>query len=152
MKQMNDNAFAVFENYKIRRHYDEQNETWYCSVVDIVGALTDSVNPRDYWQDHEITKKNEYAILTNIIHQAWSCVSVRKHKNIKGLKTQNLRDSMSEAELIFTALAELSTRQIAESVNATGIPENKDAGIKGGKIAKKGQRRGQKSEFIPIDL
>lgn len=44
---------------------------------------------------------------------------------------------MSEAELIFTALAELSTRKIAESVNATGMPENKDAGKKGGKIAKK---------------
>ncbi len=52
-------------------------------------------------------------------------------------KTQNLRDHMSEAELIFTALAELSTRQIAESVNATGMVKNADAGKKGGKIAKK---------------
>ncbi len=55
---------------------------------------------------------------------------------MKGLKTQNLRDHMSEAELIFTALAELSTRQIAESVDATGMKENADAGKKGGKIAK----------------
>lgn len=46
---MTDNSLAVFENYKIRRHYDEQTETWYFSVVDVVGALTDSVNPRDYW-------------------------------------------------------------------------------------------------------
>jgi len=76
------------------------------------------------------------AILTNIIHQEWTGVSVNKHKDIKGLKSQNLRDHMSEAELIFTALAELSTRQIAESVNATGMPENKNAGKKGGKIAK----------------
>ena len=90
----------------------------------------------DYWQDHEITKEDEYAILTNIIHQEWSGVSVKKHKDIKGLKTQNLRDHMSEAELIFTALAELSTRQIAESVDATGMVENADAGKKGGKIAK----------------
>ena len=56
---------------------------------------------------------------------------------MKGLKTQNLRDHMSEAELIFTALAELSTRQIAESVEATGMGENAEAGQKGGRIAKK---------------
>ncbi|MDO9567139.1 MAG: hypothetical protein Q7J15_10405, partial [Candidatus Desulfaltia sp.] len=67
------------------------------------------------------------AILTNIIHQEWSSFSVKKHKDIKGIKTQNLRDHMSEAELIFTALAELSTRQIAESVNATGICSKKTA-------------------------
>lgn len=247
---MTDKALAVFENYKIRRQYDEKTETWYFSVTDVVGALTDSVNPRDYWfkmkirvksedglelsticrqlkmkapdgkmretdtanvkgllriiqsipspkaepfkqwlakigyeriqdmsdpsrsldrareywqqhgrsekwvqqrmmgqetrnkltdywKDHEVTKEEEYAILTNIIHQEWSGVSVKKHKDLKGIKTQNLRDHMSEAELIFTALAELSTRQIAESVSATGMVENTDAGKKGGKIAKK---------------
>ena len=91
----------------------------------------------DYWQDHEISKEEEYAFLTNLIHQEWSGISVRKHKDIKGLESQNLRDHMSEAELIFTALAELSTRQIAESVEATGMTENADAGKKGGRIAKK---------------
>jgi len=91
----------------------------------------------DYWKDHEIKGEDEYAILTNIIHQEWSGVSVKDHKAIKGLKTQNLRDHMSEAELIFTALAELSTRQIAESVEATGMTENAAAGKKGGRIAKK---------------
>jgi hypothetical protein len=90
----------------------------------------------DYWKEHEISKEDEYAILTNIIHQEWTGVSIKKHKDLKGLKTQNLRDHMSEAELIFTALAELSTRQIAESVDATGMEENADAGKKGGKIAK----------------
>jgi hypothetical protein len=64
-------------------------------------------------------------------------VSVAGHKQIKGLKTENLRDHMSEAELIFTALAELSTRQIAESVAATGMVENKIAAKTGGCIAKK---------------
>lgn len=65
---------------------------------------------------------------------------MKEHKAIKGLKTQNLRDHMSEAELIFTALAELSTRQIAESMKATGLNENADAGKKGGGIAKKARR------------
>ncbi len=91
----------------------------------------------DYWAAHDIKKGDEYAILTNLIHQEWSGVSVTAHKDLKGLKTQNLRDHMSEAELIFTALAELSTRQIAETVNATGMPENKAAAKTGGKIAKR---------------
>ena len=90
----------------------------------------------DYWKDHDIKEGEEYAILTNIIHQEWSGLSVKEHKNLKGLKSQNLRDHMSEAELIFTALAELSTRQIAENDNATGMTENKKAAKEGGKIAK----------------
>jgi DNA-damage-inducible protein D len=249
---MTDNSLAVFENYKIRRHFDEQTETWYFSVVDILQVLiqqpdyqaarnywkvlknrlknegsesvtncnrlkmeaadgkkylTDAADPEtllrliqsvpspkaepiklwlakvgyerlqdmsdparsldrareywqqhgrsekwiqqrmmsqetrnkltDYWKDHEITKEEEYAFLTNIIHQEWTGIPVKTHKEIKGLQTQNLRDHMSEAELIFTALAELSTRQIAESVNAAGMVENTEAGQTGGKIAKK---------------
>lgn len=90
----------------------------------------------DYWKEHDIKAGEEFAILTNIIHQEWSGISVKEHKNIKGLKTQNLRDHMSEAELIFTALAELSTRQIAETTEATGMQENKAAGKEGGRIAK----------------
>jgi DNA-damage-inducible protein D len=91
----------------------------------------------DYWAGHEIKKGEEYAILTNIIHQEWSDVSVQAHKDLKGLQTQNLRDHMSEAELIFTALAELSTRQIAETVDATGMVQNTAAAKTGGRIAKK---------------
>ena len=95
----------------------------------------------DYWKEHEITEGEEYAILTNIIHQEWSGLSVKEHKDLKGLKSQNLRDHMSEAELIFTALAELSTRQIAESENATGMEENKKSAKRGGKIAKEAKEK-----------
>ena len=91
----------------------------------------------DYWAMHDVKQGEEYAILTNIIHQEWSGVSVNAHKDMKGLKTQNLRDHMSEAELIFTALAELSTRQIAETTTATGMAENETAAKTGGKIAKR---------------
>ena len=249
----NERSLVAFEAHDIRRFYDEKNDIWYFSVVDVVAALTDSVNPRDYWfkmkirvksedgielsticrqlkmkapdgkmretdcanvkglfriiqsipspkaepfkqwlakvgyeriqdmsdparsldrareywkqhgrsekwiqqrmmgqetrnkltdywKDHDIKGEGEYAILTNIIHQEWSEVSVKQHKEIKGLKTQNLRDHMNEAELIFTALAELSTRQIAQSVEATGMDENAEAGKKGGGIAKKARR------------
>lgn len=90
----------------------------------------------DYWANHDIQKGEEFAILTNIIHQEWSGVSVKEHKTIKSLKTQNLRDHMNEAELIFTALAELSTRQIAETDEATGTADNATAAKTGGRIAK----------------
>lgn len=91
----------------------------------------------DYWKNHEIKGEEEYALLTDLIHREWADVSVKDHKTMKGLKTQNLRDHMTEAELIFTALAELSTRQIAESDRAIGLEPNKRAGQKGGGIARK---------------
>jgi DNA-damage-inducible protein D len=94
----------------------------------------------DYWKNNGVTRDDEYAILTNIIHQEWADVSIKEHKEMKGLKTQNLRDHMSEAELIFTALAELSTRQIAETTHASGVDENAIAGKKGGGIAKKARQ------------
>ena len=199
------NQLAIFENFKIRRHFDEKKEVWYFSVVDIIVALTQSDRPRkywndlknklklegselsdrigqlkmmasdgkyyltdvldvenilrlvqsipspkveplklwlakvgyermqemtdpersinrarenwqkhgrsqkwiqqrmmgqetrnkltDYWSEHDVKKGEEFAILTNIIHQEWSDLSVRDHKNIKGLKTQNLPTS-----------------------------------------------------------
>jgi DNA-damage-inducible protein D len=90
----------------------------------------------DYWRGHDIKEGQEFAILTNIIHQEWAGVDIKEHKAIKGLKSQNLRDHMSEAELIFTALAELSTRQIAETNEATGLPGNKSAARAGGKVAR----------------
>lgn len=90
----------------------------------------------DYWKEHGIEKPDEFAILTNIIHQEWAGISVKDHKKIKGLKSQNLHDHMSEAELIFTALAELATRQIADVMCAEGMQENKTAGKAGGGIAK----------------
>ena len=103
----------------------------------------------DYWANHKIKKSQEFAILTNLIHQEWSGVSVKTHKHIKGLNNQNLRDHMTEAELIFTALAEMSTRQIAQTIKAVGLTENKTAGRQGGQISKEArlkleQKTGQK--------
>ena len=94
----------------------------------------------DYWTEHDIKRGEEFAILTNIIHQEWADVSVKQHKDLKGLESQNLRDHMSEAELVFTALAELSTRQIAESVDATGMNENSAAAKSGGSISKNARK------------
>ena len=94
----------------------------------------------DYWQENGVKKGEEFAALTNIIHQEWTGLTVKKHKELKGLKSQNLRDHMNEAELIFTALAELSTRQIAEKTNAVGLNENAVASKVGGSIAKNARK------------
>jgi DNA-damage-inducible protein D len=91
----------------------------------------------DYWAGHEVNPGQEFAILTNMIHEEWTGLSTKAHKDLKGLKSQNLRDHMSEAELIFTALAELSTRQIAETTSAVGMPANEKAAKTGGRIAKR---------------
>ena len=90
----------------------------------------------DYWKNNDVKKQDEYAILTNIIHEEWSDLTVKEHKNLKNLRTQNLSDHMTDAELVFTALAELSTRQIAETMEAKGLEENKIPAKRGGKIAK----------------
>jgi len=112
----------------------------------------------DYWKESGVEKADEFALLTNIIHQEWTGLSVQAHKSLKSLKTQNLRDHMSEAELIFTALAELSTRQIAETDEAQGLQQNAKAGKEGGRVAKRAKddlekRTGQKvvtgSNFLP---
>jgi len=250
---MKSKKLAVFEGRKIRRHYDEKQEKWYFSVVDVVAALTDSAKPRvywnamktrvksddgiqlsticrqlkieasdgkryetdcaniegifriiqsipspkaepfkrwlakvgyerieemsdpekalnrsrdywqrmgrsekwiqqrmmgqeirskltDYWKNNEVKEQDEYAILTNIIHKEWSDLSVKEHKGLKSLKTENLRDHMSDAELVFTALAELSTRQIAETDESKGLEENKKPAKKGGRIAKNARK------------
>lgn len=98
----------------------------------------------DYWKDNEVKERDEYAILTNIIHQEWSDLSVKEHKDLKKLKTQNLRDHMSDAELVFTALAELSTRQIAETMESKGLEENKIPAKKGGRVAKNARKELEK--------
>ena len=89
----------------------------------------------NYWKNADVNEGDEFAILTNIIHQEWAGLNISQHKKLKNLKSQNLRDHMNEAELIFTSLAELSTRQIAETLRAKGFEENKIPAKKGGKIA-----------------
>lgn len=95
----------------------------------------------DYWRESGVKEGDEYAILTNIIHQEWTDLNVKDHKELKKLgKTQNLRDHMNEAELILIALAEMSTRQIAENMEAKGLIQNKIPAKKGGRIAKNARK------------
>ncbi len=104
----------------------------------------------DYWKESGVEQAQDFAFLTNVIHQEWAGVSVKNHKDLKGLKNENLRDHMSEAELLFTALAELSTRQIAEVQQAQGVQENAKAGKQGGKIAKNAREELEQKTGISV--
>lgn len=94
----------------------------------------------DYWTTHEISEQEEFAKLTNIIHKEWSGVTVKQHKKIKKPKGDNLRDHMTDAELIFTSLAELSTRKVAEKDKAKGYGQNVVAAMQGGRSAGKAKK------------
>ena len=237
----------LFENQRIRTAWDEEKEEWYFSIVDVVGVLTDSVDPTAYWRklkqrlkaegnetvtnchglkmtahdgkkrltdvadteqllriiqsipspkaepfklwlaqvgrerieetiDPELTieraletylkkgytrewinqrlqaiqvrkeltdewdargvqKGVEYAILTDEISRAWSGMSTRQYKNLKGLKKENLRDNMSTTELVLNMLAETSTKDISAAVHPAGFEESRRVARRGGEVA-----------------
>lgn len=242
-------AIVLFNQKEIRRHWDEENELWYFSVVDVIAVLTDSVNPRNYWKvlksrlkeegNQSVTKCNqlkflakdgkyyasdaadtetlfrliqsipspkaepfklwlarvgyerieetedpelaidramktylqkgyskewinqrlksievrkeltdewqergmkeglEYAILTNEITHAWADRGVKDYKKLKGLKKENLRDNMTNLELVLNMLAEASTTVISKKQKPKSLDENRKVARKGGYAAKK---------------
>lgn len=90
----------------------------------------------DEWQERGMKQGLEYAILTNEITKAWAGKSVKNYKKFKGLKKENLRDNMSNLELVLNMLAEASTTEISKKKQPDGLEENKDVARKGGNAAK----------------
>lgn len=245
---MNNDAIQLFEDKKIRTAWDEEQEEWYFSIVDVISVLTGTENPRRYWSDlkrklkkegavelyekivqlkmlssdgkryktdvanteqllriiqsvpspkaepfkawlarvgrerieetidpeqaidraletylrkgydpdwvhqrllsirirNELTdewqrrgveKGREFAILTDEISRAWSGMTTRQYKNLKGLKKENLRDNMSDTELVLTMLAEASTRDISKASKPVGFDESIKVAKRGGNVA-----------------
>ncbi len=89
----------------------------------------------DEWKTHGIQKGKEYAILTDEITEAWSGMTTRKYKNLKGLKSENLRDNMSTLELALNMLAEATTTELTRVQNPQGLAENQVVARQGGGIA-----------------
>ncbi len=89
----------------------------------------------DEWQSHGVTQGKEYAILTDEVTKAWSGMSTRQYKNLKGLKKENLRDNMSTLELALNMLAEATTTELTRAQNPYGFDENKKVAQSGGKVA-----------------
>jgi len=89
----------------------------------------------DAWKDHGVEEGKEYAILTDEVTKAWSGMSTRQYKNLKGLKKENLRDNMSTLELALNMLAEATTTELTKVQNPQGLEENKVVAQQGGAIA-----------------
>ena len=87
------------------------------------------------WQKRGVEKGREFAILTDEISKAWSGMTTRQYKNLKGLKKENLRDNMSDLELVLTMLAEASTTDIAKAEQPQGFDENQKVARRGGNVA-----------------
>lgn len=242
------NAIKIFEEKKVRTIWDDQEEKWYFSIVDVVSILTDSVNPTDYlkkmrkrdkqlalflgtncpqitmvtesgkkrktlagdtkvilrliqsipspkaepfklwmaqvaserldqmqdpelsinqaladykrlgysdnwinqrlksieirkdltdeWKKQGLQEGVQFATLTDIIYQTWSDMTAKEYKQFKGLKKENLRDNMTNKELILNMLAELSTKEISESKQSSSFDEHKQIAHDGGEIAR----------------
>ncbi len=90
----------------------------------------------DEWKEKGMKEGLEYAILTDEITKAWADKSVKQYKKLKGLKKQNLRDNMTNLELVLNMLAEASTTEISKEQNPKGLTENKKVAKKGGNVAK----------------
>ncbi len=104
----------------------------------------------DEWQQRGMKQGLEYAILTNELTEAWAGKSVKDYKKFKGLKKENLRDNMSNLELVLNMLAEASTTEISKEKKPQGLEENKDIARKGGNAAKKARLEIEKQTGKPI--
>lgn len=90
----------------------------------------------DEWQKRGVEKGREFAILTDEISRAWSGMTTRQYKKFKGLKKENLRDNMSDLELVLNMLAEASTRDISQKEQPDGFAESRKVAHRGGKVAR----------------
>ena len=104
----------------------------------------------DEWQGRGMKEGLEYAILTNEITKAWSDKSIKNYKKLKNLKKENLRDNMSNLELVLNMLAEASTTEISKEKKPKGLDENKDVARKGGNAAKQARLEIEKQTGKPI--
>ena len=89
----------------------------------------------DQWKSHGVEQGKEFAILTDEVTRAWSGMSTRQYKNLKGLKKENLRDNMSTLELALNMLAEATTTELTKASNPNGLSENRKVAQEGGTIA-----------------
>jgi hypothetical protein len=104
----------------------------------------------DEWQERGMEEGLEYAILTNEITKAWSDKTVKEYKKLKNLKKENLRDNMSNLELVLNMLAEASTKEISKAQKPKGLDANKKVARKGGNAAKKARVEIEKQTGKPI--
>ncbi len=135
-----DRALATY----LKKGYTREWINQRLQAIQVRKELTDT------WHDHGVKEGKEYAILTNEISKAWSGMTTRQYKDLKGLKKENLRDNMSTTELILNMLAETATKDIAKSSNPQGLEENKKVAKRGGNIAGNARREIEAETGKPV--
>ena len=113
-----------------KKGYSEEWINQRLKTIDVRKEFTDELKRVG------VSKNKDFAILTNMLTQVWSGYSVKEYKNLKGLKKENLRDNMTNMELVLNMLAETSSTEISKSTNKKGIKGAEQSVIKGGNIAK----------------
>ncbi len=113
----------------LKKEYSEEWIHQRLLSIRVRNALTDE------WQKHGVEKGREYAILTDEITKAWSGLSTRQYKNKKGLTKENLRDNMTDLELVLNMLAEATTTELTKVHNPEGLEENRQIAKEGGSVA-----------------
>ena len=106
----------------------------------------------DEWQRRGVEKGREFAILTDEISRAWSGMTTRQYKNLKGLKKENLRDNMSDTELVLTMLAEASTRDISKASKPVGFDESVKVAKRGGNVANVARQQLEAETGQPVKI
>ena len=119
----------ALETYR-KKGYSEEWINQRLKTIDVRKEFTDELKRVG------VSKNRDFAILTNMLTQVWSGYSVKEYKNLKGLKKENLRDNMTNMELVLNMLAETSSTEISKSTNEKGIKGAEKSVIKGGNIAK----------------
>nr|DAZ64317.1 MAG TPA: BRO family protein [Caudoviricetes sp.] len=109
--------------------YSEEWITQRIRSIEIRKEMTDE------WNRAGVKNGKEYAVLTNILTSTWSGKTVREYKKLKGLRKENLRDNMTNTELVLNQLAEISTTEISKATNPKGYDGARTATLSGGKIA-----------------
>ena len=101
-----------------------------------VKALQERKKLTDVWKENGIETSLEYAILTNEIYKEWSGMTAKEYKEYKGLRKENLRDNMTDIEVLLTDIGEVTTRELAKKQKTKGLKENKKVAKLGGEVAK----------------
>lgn len=133
----------ALETY-LRKGYSREWINQRLQAIQVRKELTDE------WQNRGIKEGVEYAILTDEITKAWSGMSTRQYKNLKGLKKENLRDNMSTLELVLNMLAEATTTELSKTYLPQGIEENKSIAQQGGQIAGNTRKEIEQSTGKPV--
>lgn len=139
MNSVNHSVPAItFENKRIRRHWNQQEEKWYFAVVDVVEALTKSPNSRSYWKVLKNRLKKEGSEVVTKCNQLKMQAS--DGNNFKSLKNENLRDNMTNLELVLNMLAEASTTEISQAKEPKTFSDNRKVARAGGGVAGKARQ------------